>query len=665
MDSNLNGPSLSVIMPVYNCGLYIRFAVESILNQTFRDFELLILNDGSTDNTAEVLRSFSDKRIKLINYSKNTGILYARNELVKLASGKFIACMDGDDIADSTRLEKQLKVFQEKPEVSVVVARIRQIDKYGNEAGVWEDDFRFITSSQIEGRMPVSNCIAHPTAMIRADVLKKYRYESGIKSGEDWDLWLRLLADGHLIYKITEILLSYRIHDHSTTVLFNRGNLYLNLIRFKWNFLKKCSRRGKLSNFHLSVLKSLLSNLISYPLQRWVIPFYLVVRKVVRANPLMLVWQLLIFKFKLKALKGKKIFFFFPYYHTGGAEKVHASIVEAVQDGGPVVFFTRFSAGDGFLERFKSSSTCINIPGLCSYPVFDKLTMQMLSKFFNSNGGATLFSCNSEFFYKLIPLLEPKVQCIDLIHAFVHADEQGPEKWSLPVTRQLDKRVFISQSAIEQLRSWYRKNGFEEQLMERVIFIRNYADVIAKPPLGLRHPALRIIYIGRGTPEKRVALVGEIATAVRKIVPEITFTLVGKLEHVVSEANRGDCIFTGEIKNTEQMNQLMSESDILILTSDREGMPMVIMEAMGSGVVAVSTNVGDVKSYLRNSENGFLVDDQTNEKIIAAFSKIILGLNDDRDKLVRMKEQAWKDAGELFSKKIFVDHYRELLINSN
>ena len=664
MDSNLSAPSLSVIMPAYNCGFYIRFAVESILNQTFPDFELLIVNDGSTDHTGEVLRSFTDKRIKLIEHSENKGILYTRNEMVGLASGKFIACMDGDDIADATRFEKQLKVFQQMPEISVVVTRIRQIDKYGNEAGVWRDDVEAITSSQIKRGMPFANCIAHPAAMFKGEVLQKYKYESGVNSGEDWDLWLRLLAEGHHIFKINETLLFYRIHDSSTTILLAKRNLYLNTIRFKWNFLKKSITAGKFGIIHLMVITSLLSNLITYPFHSWIKPIYRTLRKILKANPPKLLFMLIVLRFKLNGLKKKKIFFFFPYYHTGGAEKVHASIVESVNDAGPVVFFTRFSAGDGLLGKFKASSTCINIPGLASFPFFNRLTIKMLARFFNSISGATLFSCNSEFYYKLIPHLMPHLQCMDLIHAFVHVDEQGPEKWSLPVTKQLVKRVFISQFAIKQLHAWYEKNNLDVHLMERVIFIRNYADVFDILPIGNIRRPLRIIYIGRSTPEKRVSLIGEIATAVRKIVPEISFTLVGDLKHAVHDANLADCNFTGEIKDATRMNELMSESDILLLSSEREGMPMVIMEAMGSGVVVISTNVGDVKSYIRSSENGFLVDKQGNLEIISEFSEIILELNANRDKLALMRDQAWKNACELFNKQKFITDYRQILLNS-
>lgn len=200
-------PAISVIMPVYNTEEnYLREAIESILNQTFEDFEFLILNDGSTNNVQEVLESYDDKRIKIIQ-GEHKGIGYARNCLVKMAQGKYIAKMDSDDISLPKRLEKQYNYLETHPEVSILGSFIKCFPQE-----------KIIKSKTNPCFLDfLRGCsLAHPTVMMRRCDLEKYNlnYDKNLKISEDYDLWSRAIR--YLkIENLADVLLYYRILQNS------------------------------------------------------------------------------------------------------------------------------------------------------------------------------------------------------------------------------------------------------------------------------------------------------------------------------------------------------------------------------------------------------------------------------------------------------------------
>ena len=200
-------PKITVIMPVYNASSYLEEAISSILNQTFDDFEFLIFNDGSTDNSADIVQSYNDKRIKFIDSNLNKGYVYHLNHCIDLAQGEYIARMDADDISLPRRFEKQVAFMDANPNVGV--------------CGTW---FKIIgTGAEI--RHPVDNdsirlallnhcAIGHPTVMLRTHLLKEYglRYESSFVPAEDYFFWVAMSKHCDLA-NLPEFLLEYRIHQ--------------------------------------------------------------------------------------------------------------------------------------------------------------------------------------------------------------------------------------------------------------------------------------------------------------------------------------------------------------------------------------------------------------------------------------------------------------------
>ena len=205
-------PKVSVLMPVYKTNeKYLREAIESILNQTYKDFEFLILDDCPSDSRESVVKSYNDERIKYFKNEKNLGISGARNKLIDLSSGEYLAIFDHDDISLPTRFEKEVEYLDNNPDVGVVSCNYKTLLK------------------QKESSLPNNNediklglmggcVILHPASMIRKSVLtnNNIRYEEEFSPDEDYMMWCRLIKYTKF-HNIKEVLFNYRDHDQNTS----------------------------------------------------------------------------------------------------------------------------------------------------------------------------------------------------------------------------------------------------------------------------------------------------------------------------------------------------------------------------------------------------------------------------------------------------------------
>jgi len=256
-------PIVSIVMPVYNADQYLAESIESILNQTFRDFEFIIICDSPSEMTIEIIHNYQhhDKRIQAI-FQERAGLTASLNKGFSIARGKYIARMDADDISHPDRLQKQVSYLDRNPKCSLVCSHIECIDKSGNFSGYWNADIQTKNAPEIKKRLPIKNCIAHPTVMIRQSIIKKYPYDQHQKNSEDYDLWLRMASDNLILCKLPEFLLKYRKHPSSVS----KGASPVSLrIKCKMGFLYKQVLQGNFSQFNLIILVFLLLDLISWP----------------------------------------------------------------------------------------------------------------------------------------------------------------------------------------------------------------------------------------------------------------------------------------------------------------------------------------------------------------------------------------------------------------
>lgn len=200
-------PAVSIIMPVYNCSSYISEAVESILNQTFDDFELIIIDDHSTDETLKLIHGYHDPRIRLIEKQTKTGLVESLNKGLSLAKGRYVARMDGDDVSDITRLEKQVDFLDNHPNIVLCGTAYQLTDTQAKVT--YPPDHASIKVALLE------YCpIGHPTVMFRNSFLIQHNltYDKGFEGAEDYELWTRLVWLGE-ICNMPDVLLTYRSHQ--------------------------------------------------------------------------------------------------------------------------------------------------------------------------------------------------------------------------------------------------------------------------------------------------------------------------------------------------------------------------------------------------------------------------------------------------------------------
>ena len=204
-------PAISVVLPVHNAEAYVREAVESILAQTFTDFECIIINDGSTDNSGVVLRELArrDARIVLVE-RPNDGLVSALNEGIKIARAELIARMDADDVAMPERFALQHARMIQEPELAVLGSFFRIMDR---DDAIRLYDNRPLTPAAAMRFVKHGCPVAHPTVMMRRDaVLKADGYRKAFSHAEDYDLWLRMSDLGYAIANLPQPLLNYREH---------------------------------------------------------------------------------------------------------------------------------------------------------------------------------------------------------------------------------------------------------------------------------------------------------------------------------------------------------------------------------------------------------------------------------------------------------------------
>ena len=668
-----SSPKITVLMPLFNGERYVREALESILGQTFADFEFLIIDDGSTDDSAAIVESYGDPRIRLVDNGTNLGVTTTLNRGIELARGEYIARMDCDDISLPTRLDEQLTYLERNPDCAMVAIPVLLIDEYGNDCGAWPDDRNTVSRNALYDFLPRANCIAHPGIMIRKSILSRYRYNELQRVAQDYDLWLRMVSDQLTIHKLAEPLLKYREHSASVTSSRNAESPDWKNVRTKALFLRQRIIEQKWNGFCFKVfiatgrdlcyafLKGL-SRMTGLNLNKGTTGTMMDRDMRVTAMNTWLLVRFLVAVGKgigtiLPIRNASSLFFFFPFQHVGGAEKVHAEVVGCFAEQKPWVIFTKRSLNNRFRKLFTSQARLFNLwaPLTYGYP----LSVGIMAGLINRHSKPVVFGSNSLFYYLMIPYLKPEIKKIDLLHAFGGKSDQ----FSLPVVKMLDQRVVINGKTKQDLKAQYEASQIDPRLLDRVVLIENRVSVPREYPKKITRDVLTVLFVGRGAPEKRVHLIGKAATLCAENMIPARFEFVGDMGEALEPGDRGNCLVQGEITDPSRLTELYRQADLLVITSEREGFPVVIMEAMAQGVVPVSTNVGGISLHLRNGNNGILIKSGPEEQIVTDLVQSIELLCRDRGLLKKLSRNAFDYAKATFDSETFCSSYKKLLVN--
>ncbi|MDW7657501.1 MAG: glycosyltransferase [Bacillota bacterium] len=207
-------PKVSVIMPAYNAEPFISEAINSVLRQTFTDFEFIIINDCSADRTADIVSSFQDSRITLLHNDVNSGIAATMNKGLNHATGTYIARLDHDDICLPDRLQKQVAFLDAHPEICAVGSAIMRFNTQGDLGTTVLP----VNPKQAKVNLLANASIASPTVMLRGSVIRTHQlwFRSDYDTAEDYDLWRRLIKIAD-ISNLPDVLLRYRMHGAQAT----------------------------------------------------------------------------------------------------------------------------------------------------------------------------------------------------------------------------------------------------------------------------------------------------------------------------------------------------------------------------------------------------------------------------------------------------------------
>lgn len=254
-------PKISVVMSVYNGERYLREAVESILEQTFRDFEFIIINDGSTDSTSEILESYRDTRLRIFRQN-NMGLTKSLNKGIRLAQGEYIARMDADDISEPLRLEQQVKVLDHDVTVALVASWYAIINETGDilvNRKISQD------MKQLAHIFKKENPLCHGTVTMRKKVVEVVGYyDENLRYAQDYELWLSMLHDKNKFYVVPEVLYRHRVSPDSVAKVYTqrtyaaiiknaRGERQDHLIARKAPKARSLSQKQKRALYHYAI----------------------------------------------------------------------------------------------------------------------------------------------------------------------------------------------------------------------------------------------------------------------------------------------------------------------------------------------------------------------------------------------------------------------------
>lgn len=276
--NNPANPLVSVILPVFNAEAYLQESIESILRQSFEDYELIIINDGSTDSSPEIIKRFAqkDRRISVITNPKPLGKAgdMAKQMGINQSKGKFIAIMDADDISKQNRLTCQIEFLEANPQVFLCGTWAEYID----DKGVPFLDWKPVTEhKRILKNLYLKNSIMHPTFFFRNEKRKTQFYETKYNWYNDYYTLFKLIKEGKVLANIPEILLSYRVSGKSTTQKSIKKKVQ-EYFQIKKEIAKFPPTRPKLTH-RLSILSQFL--VVTYLPENLVLRFHPIFRKTI------------------------------------------------------------------------------------------------------------------------------------------------------------------------------------------------------------------------------------------------------------------------------------------------------------------------------------------------------------------------------------------------
>jgi glycosyltransferase involved in cell wall biosynthesis len=347
---------------------------------------------------------------------------------------------------------------------------------------------------------------------------------------------------------------------------------------------------------------------------------------------------------------------FCPSADIGGANKVNADICKCFPGKKILIVFSKKPKDNGFLFLFEK----LNVTILDLHKKVDIKYLHFINIFYrgvlatwiNKMPNATVFGGESIYFYKVLPYIHKNKKRVELTHV---------NKW-LDYTQAfipaIDTRIFSTENLLQDAAKIYRENNLPSQLSQRLKHIDNSIPI----PENIYKTAgtLQVVFIGRGSPQKRVPLVAKIAQKLHEQKSDVHVSFAGDVSAVLNINDYPFCTFYGNVAG-EEIKNIYEQSDVLLLTSAFEGLPIAVMEMMAYGKVVVSTAVNAIPDYIVEGKTGFLLPTTTDENIIEEALRIINNLSVNKHLLDEIGAKSRAFALSHFSEEIFCREYRMIL----
>jgi glycosyltransferase involved in cell wall biosynthesis len=356
--------------------------------------------------------------------------------------------------------------------------------------------------------------------------------------------------------------------------------------------------------------------------------------------------------------------FFLGIVQVGGAERVHADILDYLADVTPLVVLTDTSTDCAGQRFYRPHAPLLSVARFERRTFTRSILIGFLAARIDAlakeRAEVVVFGAKSELFCALLPYLAASpVISVDLTHAF--GGYVATERLSLPVAQQLDRRVVIAERTKHDFEALYRANGIPLAYVKRIEVVPNRVLVPVEPPPKASSGPLEVLYVGRGAPEKRLHLLLAVAEHARTIDLPCRFEIIGDVVQTVPAALGETYRLRGWIDEPARVREFYRRAHVLLLASEREGFPLVIMEAMAHGVVPITTDVGGIAEHVTNGRTGFLIEPIDEAAVVESMTARLAALAADRQRLDQMALAAHGYARRHFVGEHFGPAYREIL----